>query len=334
MKLVEIQPNKYNNLTILEPGVSFYQTANWGDFYSRLGYTTIYLGYVDSNDVYSALGLFLIKNGKSFFERKTAICPFGYLINYYDTKLLSDFTKDVKKYLSKKGVGELTINPNLGYLTSRGNNDLLIKNICSIGYKKTKANAYFTTPVEEADKVKATDDICLKTYVIENEEEAKKLFKASINYKHLYFSMGRLVKFVVCELDVNKSIDNLTKSITNAKEYLGMHSEDYKYATKNENKSKQIVEKQNYLDLLNRCLSENDKNPIIAVTCLVEFGGKLTKLFTDDKKEYQAFNTLQVLNAKTLETISKLGYESFDSYTANENSQKTDLIGEFTYHIK
>lgn len=333
MKLVELQPNKYNDLVVSEPGASFYQTANWGDFYSRLGYTPIYLENIDEANVYSAFGLFLIKNAKSIFERKTAIRPFDYLINYYDTKLLKDFTADVKKYLSKKGVGKLNINPNILNTTQRGNNELLIKNICSLNYKKTKANTYYTTQIGEIAKAKALEDISLKTYVIEKQEDENKLFKTNINYKHLYYAMGRLAKFVVCELNVNDSIAKLNESINSAKYFIEIHKEDNKYNAKIENKNRIINEKQNILNLLNKCLRENGENPILAFSCLIEFNNKLTVLFTDSKNEYQILNILQVLNAKTIETISKLGYKPIDSYTANENSKKIDLIGEFTYRI-
>lgn len=334
MKLVEIQPTKYNSLAITEPGSSFYQTVNWGDFYSRLGYTSIYLGYVDKTNVYSALGLFIIKKSGSLFGKKTAICPFGYLINYYDTKLLKDFTTEVKKFLSRKGVSELTINPNIAYTTSRGNNDLLIRNICNIGYQKTKANIYYTNKIKELPEIETADDICLKTYVVDSKEDSDKLFKASENYKHLYHAMGKLVKFVVCELDASTSITNLNASIFEAKDFIEAHKDDYTYDAERSEKEKIVIEKQNMIDVLNKHLSENDNNSIIAVTCFIEFNKKLTVLFTDDKKELRVLNTLEILNAKALETINKLGYESFDSYTENKNSQKIELIGEFTYHIK
>lgn len=331
MKLVEIQENQFNGLISSEPNKSFYQTSNWGNFYTRLDYSPYYLGYVDKNGVYGAYGLFLVKNG-SLFSKREAICPFGFLINYYDTNLLKEFTNDVKKFLSKKGASSLIINPNVNYLTARGNNDLLIKNITNLGYEKTNNNFIYVNKIEELEKVKATEDICLKTYIVTDNTE--KLFKANANYKYLFETMSSLAKFIVCELDVKQTLSNLKDSIAKANAYIEMHAEDFKYFKKIDNKKKDIADKQNYINLINKNTNENDDSLIIAVTCLIEYDNKVTQLFVDNKKDFEVFNTLDVLKFETLRTISKLGYESFDSYVKNDNSSKTELIGEFTYHIK
>lgn len=327
MKLVEIQPNKYNDLSLSEPGISFCQTSNWGSFYSRLGFDCVYLGYVDDANVYSALGLFIIKKAESFFAKKTATCPFGYLINYYDTKLLKDFTNDVRKYLSKHGVGQLTINPNLTYITPRGNNDLLIKNMESLGYKKTSNKSIYQTKIKEIEKPKVTEDIYLKTYTVEDRDN--KLFKNNANYRYLYQTMGNMAKFVVCEIDTKKSIDALNESINEAKQFIEIHQDDYKYNEKISNKKQAIESKEYLLSLINNLQDEC----VLAVSCLIEFNNKITQLFVDDKKDYAVINSTEMLQYQVLEMINKLGYESFESYIPFSDSSKTELIGEFTYRI-
>lgn len=334
MKLVEISPIEFRELVSSEPNKSFYQTLNWGNFYNNLNYSPIYIGYKDDNNVYSALGLFLIAEKESLFSSRKAICPYGFLINYFDNKLLSDFTSDLKKYLSKKGVGQLVINPNVTYLTSRGNNDLLIKNLTKLGYIKTSNNSYYTVKIDKIEKSNSIDDIYFQTYKVDKDDKAQKLFKTNINYKYLYDSMSDMAKFIVCEIDINKSIDKLNESIIDAKHFIEIHIDDYKYDEKREDKAKSIEEKENYIRLLNKCKKELGGTPLLAVTCLIEFNNKITRLFTDDKKDYSAFNALDVLNEKTLQTISELGYDAYDCYTANDSYQKTELIGEFTYRIK
>ena len=68
MKLAEIKPSQFNELAQDEPNKSFYQTSNWGSFYSSLDYSPYYLGYVDQSNIYSALGLFLVKKDHSLKE--------------------------------------------------------------------------------------------------------------------------------------------------------------------------------------------------------------------------------------------------------------------------
>lgn len=332
MKLVQIEPNEFNELVIGEPNKSFYQTANWGGFYDNLNCTTYYLGLVDDNNVYAALGLFIVEKG-TLLSKKTATCPYGFLINYYDTGILKEFTNKIKKFLSLRGVGKLIINPNVPYLTNKGNNDLLIKNIEQLGYKKTNSSIIYTTKIDEVKKENSLKDIYLKAYEVNTLEEYKKLFSVNINYQYLHESMGNMAKFVVCELDVQKSIDKNNEVIADAKYFIDIHQDDYKYDTKRQNKAKLIEEKQNILNILNKYTKENDKKPLLAVTCLIEYNNKITQLFIDDKKECEIFNTLDVLNEKTLLAISKLGYESFDSYAQKTNSDITELIGEFTYRV-
>lgn len=333
MKLVEIKPNEFNELAQSEPNISFYQTTNWGEFYKNIGYQPLYIGYVDEHNIYCALALILIKNKESFFSRKTALCQYGYLINYYDTELLKNFTLDLKKFLSKKGIGQITINPNVAYLTSRGNNELLIKNISNIGYKKTKNNSLFVTKIENIPEVKIDEDVYLETYVIENNNQEAKLFKENHNYKNLYDAMRRYVKFVVCELDTNRSINELNNKLNNAKTYIELHKEEINNDVLDSNR-KLVAEKQPLLDLLNKYAHDNTESNLLAVTCFVEFNNKATILFTDSKKDYSVLNAVDLLNSKTLETLSKLGYESFESYIETKTSQKIDLIGEFTYQVK
>ena len=330
MKLVEIQAEEFNKLTQSEPNSSFFQTSNWGDFYSNFEYTPYYLGYVDEQDLYSAFGLFLVQKG-SFFSKKQALCPSGFLINYFDTQLLKDFSKDVKKFLSKKGASNLIISPNVKYLTAKGNNDLLIKNMADIGFIKTKSTAIYTTKIGKIKRAKATDDICLKAYTVE--ENNHRLFETNPNYKQLHLAMKNNAKFVVCELDCKKSLEKLTASIAECKNFNEIHQDDFEYFEKIDKNKIDIQNKQKYIELIKQIINDN-ANPIIAVTCLIEFNNKITQLFIDGKKEYEAFNSLNVLKQETLKTITKLGYESFDSILANEDSTKTDLIGEFTYRIK
>ena len=331
MKLVEINPQDFNNLAITEPNTSFYQTSNWGNFNINLGYSPIYLGYVDDANMYYALTMILIKKGSSFISKKQALCPGGFLINFYDIELVKQFTLDIKKYISKKGVSELIISPNLTYLTKKGNNDLLIQNLKQIGYEKTKNCSRYTTYISTIPSSKNTEDIYLKSYVVEDNFD--RLFKINSNYKNIFQNMGDYAKFIVCELDLNKSITSLNKGITDAKEFIEMHQYEFKYKKKVEKKKLAITQKQDLLALLDKLAKGRDENPILAVTCMIEYNKKVTLLFLDDKKEYRVLNTLKILNERVLKTISQSGYECFDTLKEYNNSTITELIGEFTLRV-
>ena len=333
MKLVEINEKEFNELAYAEPNASFYQTSNWVNIYDKQNHSIIYLGYTNDQDVYSALGAFVIKKG-SFLKKKTAICPFGFLINYYDIQLLKDFTLALNDYFSKKGVKDLTINPNVKYKTTKGNNDLLITKLKEIGYERINDCSYYLTALSENEKVKTLDDVYLNTYIASTDEQLQKVFKFNSNYQNIYNNMKDYISFVVCELDDAKSINKNTEIINTDNEYITMHLDDNKYATKIEKRKAHIESKQQVLNLLNKCVKENGNNPIVAITGLIKYRNKITRLFVDDKQEYRIFNTLNKLDEKTNKVLSNLECESFNSYTPTQNSSKIDLIGEFIYRIK
>ena len=106
---------------------SFYQTSAYGELMSNHGYTSIYIGgYVDSKIV--AASLILCKSiGPNI---KYGYAPRGFLINYYDTSLLKEFTKKIKDYFFMKGFAFIKINPEITYNVVEY--DLKINEITSI----------------------------------------------------------------------------------------------------------------------------------------------------------------------------------------------------------
>lgn len=332
MKIVEISEVKFNNLSIAEPGANYQQTSNWANFNNYLECKPLYLGYADDSNHYSAFAMILVKAGKTIFSKKTAICPSGFLINYYDTDLLNNFTTDLKKYLSKKGISELTISPNVEYLTARGNNDYLIKSMKELGYQKTDDNFYFTNKISKISKAKLPDGVRLKTYVVE--KKYRKIFQDNETYRSLYDNMLGTAKFIVCELDHENTVCGLNEEINDAKVFIKDHEEDIEYIRKVESKKSFIAQRSELMSLVEKCVADNGENPVLAITCLIEYNKTITQLFVESKNDYGSFKAVDILNEKTLRFIKELGYDNFISYKPYNNSQKVELIGEFKYSVK
>ena len=332
MKIVELSEEKFNSLVLLEPDASYKQTSYWGNYSSDFDYKPLYIGYADDVNGYVALAMILLKAGKGLFAKKTAFCPAGYLINYYDAKLFEDFTNDLKKYLSKKGVSEISITPNVKYITARGDNDYLIKSMKELGYEKIDDNFYFTTNINRIKKAKVSDGVRLKTYVVE--KKLRKVFQDNDRYRSLYENMLSNAKFIVCELDAENTICGLNEEINDAKVFIDAHSEDLENIRKVESKKRLIGEKKELSNLVEKCIRENGDNPVLAVTCLIQYNGNITQLFVDSKDGYESFGAVEALNEKTLRYIKDLGYKSYDSYAPSSCAEKVDLIGQFTFRDK
>ena len=86
---------------------SIYQTPEYGFIMNNQGYDSIIVGLLDNNKIIAA-SLVLIRKENGF---KYAYAPKGFLLNYDDPNLLITFSTHLKKYLSKKGVMGIKINP-------------------------------------------------------------------------------------------------------------------------------------------------------------------------------------------------------------------------------
>ena len=325
MKIVELNPTEFDKLAKCEPNSSFYQTSDWAKYYAYQGYEPLYLGYLSDKNVYLAFALILISKG-SLFQGKQALCPAGFLINYYDTDLISKFTKDLKKYLRKKHVSSLYIEPNIEYHTSRMNNDLLINNLTKLGYQKTRNCKYFTVKVKKPEKLTIPKELCFNSYCISDDND--KLFKNNSKCRYLHDSMKEHARFVVCELDSNQSISNLQSTINDINEYLDSHQYDINL-DKTNIKKKQLLEKQKLLDQVNYCVSKKGNNPVLVTTCLIEYDNVITQVFIDDDRDYKEFKALDVANTTTLRAISDLGYKTYITYVQTNNAVRTELVGGF-----
>lgn len=149
MVIEQIEPNVFDEFAKSHVLRSFYQTSAYGELMSKNGYTALYVGaFVDSKIV--AASLILCKSiGPNI---KYGYAPRGFLINYYDTNLLKDFSKKIKDYFFMKGFAFIKINPEITYNVVDFDNKTKIVNtknkeiinvLKELGYDKLKDNLYF-----------------------------------------------------------------------------------------------------------------------------------------------------------------------------------------------
>lgn len=88
------------------PG-SIYQTPYYAFTMHEENYSSMFIGLMDNN-VLKAASLILVYKVNGF---KYALAPRGFLIDYNDEKLVTTFTKLIKKFLGKKDIVAIKINP-------------------------------------------------------------------------------------------------------------------------------------------------------------------------------------------------------------------------------
>jgi peptidoglycan pentaglycine glycine transferase (the second and third glycine) len=127
---------------------SIYQTIYYAFAMNEQNYSSIFLGLMDGNEI-KAASLILVYKINGF---KYAIAPRGFLINYNDFHLISEFTKLVKKYLGKNDIVAVKINPMIirkmynsdGHEISYNSSyDELFNSLTKLGYFHMGYNNYF-----------------------------------------------------------------------------------------------------------------------------------------------------------------------------------------------
>lgn len=127
MYIKELAKEEFDKFTDIYPIKSIYQTSQYGNLMRNQGYQDMYIGLMDDNKIIAA-SLILIKNESKF---KYGYAPRGFLLNYDDPNLISEFTNLLKQYLSKSGIMGIKINP------------LILKNIYDFQNQKSINNPYY-----------------------------------------------------------------------------------------------------------------------------------------------------------------------------------------------
>ena len=107
MKVRELTEEQFEEFLKKCKNSSMYQSTEYALTMNNQDYKTIYYG-LESDEEIKAATLILIEKIHGF---KYALAPRGYLIDYEDKNLLTDFTKLLRKKLSKKHIIAIKINP-------------------------------------------------------------------------------------------------------------------------------------------------------------------------------------------------------------------------------
>lgn len=108
---------------------SMYQTAEYAFTMNEEEYDSFFLGLMDGNELRAAT-LILVQKINGF---KYALAPRGFLINFNDYNLVETFTKLIKKFLGRKDIVAIKINP------------LIIKKVYNMDGKVIEQNMYYDT---------------------------------------------------------------------------------------------------------------------------------------------------------------------------------------------
>ena len=188
MKVIEMQPEEFNEFANNFPYRNFYQTHEYGMLMDRHQFDDYYIGFIDdSNNVVAAT---LILVNKVFIGYKWGYCPRGYLVDYTNFELVRECTAALKEYLIKRNFMFIKIDPlviyksrdNKGEITQEVNNQAIFDNLISLGYEHSGFNLNFENLKPRWNAVaitKDTDNIFYK-YSKEKRNKIRKADKLGV----------------------------------------------------------------------------------------------------------------------------------------------------------
>ncbi len=150
MKIVELTRQQFESFANTHPLRSHYQSYYYGQLLSEYYFDYSLLGYVDNNGSIKAASLILTKRITSIW--KYAYAPKGFLIDYHDESLVKAFTRDLKRFLKKRKIIMVKLNPDVivgeiraenNYKTVYNSNTNIVNSLAKFGYLKLRNNLYF-----------------------------------------------------------------------------------------------------------------------------------------------------------------------------------------------
>ena len=149
MKVIEMQPEEFEEFANNFQYRNFYQTHEYGMLMDRHQFDDYYLGFVDETNNLVAATLILVN--KVFIGYKWGYCPRGYLVDYSNFELVSACTSALKEYLIKRNFMFVKIDPlviyksrdNKGEIIPGVDNQAIYDNLISLGYEHSGFNLNF-----------------------------------------------------------------------------------------------------------------------------------------------------------------------------------------------
>ncbi len=217
MTIRELTIDEFNSFVRNSPLGTHYQTFNYALLMGENGYEYELVGMFNEYNQLKAASLILFKSLKMNY--KYGYAPKGFILDYFNQEIVSEFAILLKNYYKKKKVVFIKINPEVaiseidkstGLKTYNWNYDIL-KIMEAAGFKKLKDNLYFESILPRFSAV-----VSLKNYSLNNVSKNTRNKIRRAHHKGLHI-----------ELAEKSGIDILQKFIKNKRTINEYYYKDY-----------------------------------------------------------------------------------------------------------
>lgn len=207
MQIVLLDEFRFDSFAMNHPNYNFYQSSNYGRFMTKHGYNAYYLGLVDDMGNIKAATLMIVKNEKNN-KRKMGYAPRGFLIDWNNDALVSEFTNALKDFLSKRSFTYLKVDPQVVYKehnidgsekTDGYGNSGFVQKLQSLGYIHMGYNKGMEASKPRWNAVTVLDNNIINLYnsiskearekIMESSKLGNKVYKGGMNDISLLYSV-------------------------------------------------------------------------------------------------------------------------------------------------
>lgn len=217
MSIRELTIDEFNAFVRSSPLGTHYQTFNYALLMGENGYEYELVGMFNEYNQLKAASLILFKNLKMHY--KYGYAPKGFILDYFNQEIVSEFATLLKSYYKKKKVVFIKINPEIaiseidketGLKTYNWNYNIL-EIMEKAGFKKLKDNLYFESILPRFSAV-----VSLKNYSMNSVSKNTRNKIRRAHHKGLHI-----------ELAEKSGIDILQKFIKNKRTINEYYYKDY-----------------------------------------------------------------------------------------------------------
>lgn len=167
MQLKTLSKEEFDAFTLTNPLGNFYQLSNYGSFTIKEGNNYNLLGLVDEdNTIQAAALIIIIKKGMFNYY---AYSPRGFIVDYYNVPLLTEFTKRIKEYYRDKNISYIKINPEISIadidyknkISSIDKNEMIENILAGLNYKKVEDNKQFSNLLPKYNAIQVLNNLNL-----------------------------------------------------------------------------------------------------------------------------------------------------------------------------
>ena len=289
MKLVELKKDEFIEFSKNYPYSLFFQSPYWIEIKKDNNWEGTIVGFKKNNKIIAAT-ILLMKNIKGI-NKKMVYAPRGFLLDYNDLSLLSNFVQELKIYLKEKKALFLKINPYVKYqehdidgnvIENTKNNDLLNK-LKELGF--IHQGFYITM-----DEKKDLEPRWLSSLNLEN-KTADEIFKEmrTTTRQRIRHSEKNCLNIIECQYDDLKEFKSLMQHTADRREFidrpLSYYQNLYNVLSK-ENLVKILLVEINFKELLEK--TERELEILLAKLEEAKDNPKKLKQYNELEKEINA----------------------------------------------